>query len=77
MHAYSSQVSPTNAANSRCSELSRFAKICCQQHHNVSQSPFVLPMFQLCQCLAIPVKENRNNFHLIVLSEMPAICKHA
>ena len=45
--------------------------------HNVSQSPGILPMVCLYQCLALRVKENGNNFHLMVLSDMPAICKDA
>ena len=45
--------------------------------HNVFQSPCILPTFSLYQCLALPVKENGNNFHLTVLSDMPAIRKHA
>jgi hypothetical protein len=31
----------------------------------------------LYHCLAIPVNENRNNFHLKVLSDMLVIHKHA
>ena len=45
--------------------------------HNVSQSPCILPTVRLYQCLALPVKENRNNFHLKVLLDIPAIRKHA
>ena len=45
--------------------------------HNVSQSPCILPTVRLYHCLALPFKENRNNFHLKVLSDMPTICKHA
>ena len=45
--------------------------------HNVSQSPCILPTVRLYHYLALPVKENGNNFHLKVLSNMPAIRKHA
>jgi hypothetical protein len=45
--------------------------------HSVSQSPCILPTVRLYQCLALLVKENGNNFHLKVLSDLPAICKHA
>jgi hypothetical protein len=45
--------------------------------HNVSQSPCIVPTVLLYHRLALPVKENRNNFHLKVLSNMPAICNHA
>ena len=45
--------------------------------HNVSQSPCILPMVLLYHCLALPIKENGNNFHLKVLSDMPVIHKHA
>ena len=45
--------------------------------HSISQSLCILPTVWLYQCLALPIKENRNNYHLIVLSDMPAICKHA
>ena len=34
-------------------------------------------MARLYQCLAFSVKENRKSFHLIVLSHMPAMRKHA
>ena len=44
---------------------------------SISQSPCILPMVRLYHCLALPVKENGNNFHLKVLSDMPAIRKHA
>ena len=51
----------------------------CKQNleHSVSQSPCILPIVRLYHCLALPVKENGNNFHLKVLSDMPAIRKHA
>ena len=45
--------------------------------HSVSQSPCILLTVRLYHCLALPVKENGNNFHLKVLSDMPAIGKHA
>jgi len=45
--------------------------------HSVSQSPSILPMVCLYHRLALPVKENGNNFHLKVSSDMPAICNHA
>ena len=45
--------------------------------HNVSQSSCILPTVRLYHCLALPVKENGNNFHLKVLSDMPAIRRHA
>ena len=45
--------------------------------HSISQSPCILPTVRLYHCLALPVKENGNNFHLKVSSDMPAICKHA
>jgi hypothetical protein len=44
--------------------------------HRVFQSPCILPMVRLYHCLALPIKQNRNNFHLKVLSNMPVICKH-
>jgi hypothetical protein len=44
--------------------------------HNVFQSPCILPTVRLYHYLALPVKENRNNFHLKVLSDMPMIRKH-
>ena len=37
----------------------------------------ILPMVRLYHCLALPFKENINNYHLKVLSDMPAIHKHA
>ena len=45
--------------------------------HSISQSPCILSTVRLYNCLALPVKENGNNFHLKVLSDMPAIRKHA
>jgi hypothetical protein len=45
--------------------------------HNVSQSPCILPMVRLYHVLALSIKENRNNFHLKVLSDKPVIRKHA
>jgi hypothetical protein len=45
--------------------------------HKVFQSPCILPMVWLYHYLALPIKENENNFHLKVLSDMPMICKHA
>jgi hypothetical protein len=45
--------------------------------HNISQFPCILPTVSLYHCLAIPIKENRKRFHLKVLSDMPAIRKHA
>jgi hypothetical protein len=45
--------------------------------HSIFQSPCILPTVRLYQCLALSVKENGNNFHLKVLSDMPSICKHA
>ena len=45
--------------------------------HNVSQSPCILPTVRLYHCLVLPIKENKNNFHLKVLSDMPVIGKHA
>jgi hypothetical protein len=42
--------------------------------HNVFQSRCILPMVRLYHCLALPIKENGNNFHLKVLSDMLAIC---
>ena len=45
--------------------------------HNISQSPFILPTVLLYHCLALPIKENGNNFHLKVLLDMPVISKHA
>jgi hypothetical protein len=45
--------------------------------HNISQSHCILSTVRLYHCLAIPANENRNNFHLKVLSDMPAIRKHA
>ena len=45
--------------------------------HNISQSPFILPTVLLYHCLALPIKENGNNFHLKVLLDMLAIRKHA
>jgi hypothetical protein len=44
---------------------------------NIFQSPCILPTISLYQCLAIPVKENGKSYHLKVLSDMPAIRKHA
>ena len=44
--------------------------------HKVSRSPYKLPTVWLYQCLAIPVKEKGNSFHLRVSSDMPAICKN-
>jgi predicted 2-oxoglutarate/Fe(II)-dependent dioxygenase YbiX len=35
--------------------------------HRISQSPCILPMVYLYHRLALPVKENGNNFHLKVL----------
>jgi hypothetical protein len=51
----------------------------CKQNfeHKVSQSPYIFPTVRSYHCLAIPVKENGNNFYLKVLSDMPAIRKHA
>jgi hypothetical protein len=45
--------------------------------HSISQSPCMLPTVCLYHRLALPVKENENNFHLKVSSDIPAICKHA
>jgi hypothetical protein len=45
--------------------------------HSVSQSPSILPTVCLYHRLALPVKENRNNFYLKVSSDMPVIYKHA
>jgi hypothetical protein len=45
--------------------------------HNVFQSPYILPTVRLYHYLALPIKENRNNFHLKVLYDMLVICKHA
>ena len=45
--------------------------------HNVSQSPCIHPTILLYHHLALPVKENQNNFHLKVSLDMPVICKHA
>jgi hypothetical protein len=45
--------------------------------HNISQTPCILVMVSLYHCLVIPTKENGNNFHLKVLSDMPMIRKHA
>ena len=45
--------------------------------HSISQSPCILPTVCLYHRLALPIKENRNNFHLTILSDMPAIHKHA
>ena len=44
--------------------------------HNIFQSPCILPTVLLYHRLALPVKENGNNFYLKVLSDMPVICKH-
>jgi hypothetical protein len=51
----------------------------CKQNleHSISQSSCILSMVRLYQCLALPVKEKGNNFHLKVSSNMPVICKHA
>jgi hypothetical protein len=51
----------------------------CKQNleHNIFQSPYILPTVRLYHYLALPIKENKNNFHLKVLSDMPAIRKHA
>ena len=48
----------------------------CKQNleHNVSQSSYILPTVRLYHCLVLPVKENRNNFHLKVSLDMPVIC---
>ena len=45
--------------------------------HKASQSSCTLPMVRVYQCLALPVKENVNSFHLKVSCDMPTICKHA
>jgi hypothetical protein len=45
--------------------------------HNISQSPCTLPMVRLYHVLALSIKENRNNFHLKVLSGKLVIRKHA
>ena len=45
--------------------------------HSIFQSPCILPMVCLHHHLALPVKENGNNFHLKASLEMPAIRKHA
>ena len=45
--------------------------------HNIFQSPCLLPTVRLYHCLALPIKENGNNFRLKVLSDMPAIRRHA
>ena len=44
--------------------------------HNIFQSPCILPTVLLYHRLALPVKENGNNFYLKVLSDMLVICKH-
>jgi hypothetical protein len=51
----------------------------CKQklERKVPQSPCTLLMVREYQCLAFPVKENRNSFHLKVSCDMPSICKHA
>jgi hypothetical protein len=50
----------------------------CKQNleHSISQFPCILPTVRLYQYLALPIKENENNFHLKVSSDMPAICKY-
>jgi hypothetical protein len=45
--------------------------------HSISQYPCTLSAVCLYHHLALPVKENGNNFHLKVSSYIPAICKHA
>jgi hypothetical protein len=45
--------------------------------HNIFQSPCILSTVCLYHCLAIPIKENENNFHLKVSLAMLAMCRHA
>ena len=45
--------------------------------HQAFHSPCTLLTVRVYQCLALPVKENRNSFHFKVSCDMPAICKHA
>jgi hypothetical protein len=51
----------------------------CKQklERKVPQSPCTLPTVWEYQCLAFPIKENGNSFHLKVSCDMPSICKHA
>jgi hypothetical protein len=51
----------------------------CKQmlEHKASQSPCLLPMVCLYQCLALPVKENAKGFHHKVSSDMPIMRKYA
>jgi hypothetical protein len=44
--------------------------------HKASQSPCLLPMVCLYQCLALPIKEKGKSFHRKVSSDMLAMCKH-
>ena len=45
--------------------------------HRASQSPCLLPMVILYQSFIFPVKEKGKSFHHKVLSDMPAMRKHA
>ena len=45
--------------------------------HNASQSPCLLLMVCLYQCLALPFKEKGKSFHRKVLSDIPAMRRHA
>ena len=45
--------------------------------HRASQSPCLLPIVRLYQRLAFSVKEKGKSFHRKVLSDMPAMRKHA
>jgi hypothetical protein len=45
--------------------------------HKASQYPCLLPMVSLYQHLAFPVKEKQKSFHRNVLSDMPAMHRHA
>ena len=45
--------------------------------HRFSQSPCILPMVLLYQCFATPIKENGNNFHRTVSSDILTMRRHA
>ena len=51
----------------------------CKQklEHRASQSPCLLPMVRLYECLAFPVKEKGKSFYRNVSSDMPAMRRHA
>jgi hypothetical protein len=64
-------------SNQRRTTLDMGKKVEQNLEHNVSQYPSILPTVCLYHRLALPIKENRNNFYLKVSSDMPAIYKHA